>query len=188
MGSTLDVYAISLERLTQAAGSGDQSLIAAIKTSQGDFLASVDEINDEAGFTCAEALAELVNGGISQRELGYLYGYAVKAICMHLGKELSGAGPFSRISGWTEEVDASLKAHGIPLAIDDVLYAGSPVRIPEPDDYPFIGHMTPDIVAPTLAAFQAQPAAADNEDLLLIRGWLEEAAKIPGGALVSFII
>jgi len=187
MSSTLNVYAVPLERLRQVMGSGDQDLITAIKASQSSLLASVDEIDDEAGFTCAEAVADLVNGNASKAHPSYFYGYAMEAICNHLGKALPSLSGISGVPDWVDEVTANLGTLGVPLDLNELVYGGSPVRIPSPDDYPFIGHLEPDTLASAQAAFQGKQIPEEDEDLPQIREWLDEAVKIPGAALVGFV-
>ena len=88
MSSTITVYLVSIDRLRQLLGSRDQATIRAVVTGREDFLHDVDEIDEDAGMSCADAIAELVNGEVSEDGPGYLYGYALEAICSSVGKEL----------------------------------------------------------------------------------------------------
>jgi hypothetical protein len=191
MSSGINVYAVPMERLKQAVGSRDQAIIDAIVAGQKGFLSSIDDIDEEAELRCADAVAELLNGELSEDAPGYLYGYAVEAICSHVGETLPNICPIAGASDWIEEVDALLEGKGIPVRLNGLVYGGSPVPIPEPDDYPFIGKWTAAELAAAKAAFEAadltdvDPEMA--ETLQQMRDWVEAAAKNPGTSLVGFL-
>jgi hypothetical protein len=191
MSSTVTVYAVSVDRLKQVVGSGDQALIDAIVEGQADFLASIDEIDDEAERTCAEAVADLVNGETSDDAPGYLYGYALETICRHVGQELPNISGISRASQWIEKIDAVLTSKGVPLRFSNLVYDGTPIPIPEPDDSPSIGQWPAGKIPAALAAIQSiEPAGIDNdmdETFAQMRGWFERAAKTPGVSIVGFL-
>ena len=191
MSSSINVYAVPLERLRQVIGSRNQGLIDAIAESHEDFLSSIDDIDDEAETTCADALTDLINGETSDDTPGYLYGYALEAICSHLGEELPNISAISRASDWIEEVDRILERKGIPVRLNRLVYAGSPVPIPEPDDYPFIGQWTPAEIAAATTAFQtADLTDVDRgtaDTLQQVRRWLAAAAKTPDTSIVGFL-
>jgi hypothetical protein len=191
MSSAINVYAVSVERLKGVIGSRDEGLIEAIVEGQEGFLESIDDIDDEAETTCAEAVAELINGEVSEDAPGYLYGYALEAICSHLGEELPNVCPISGASDWIEEVDEVLERKGIPVRLNRLVYADSPVEIPEPDDYPFIGEWTAAEVAGAVAAFQTADLTDVDEEMAetieQMRGWVEVAAKEPGASVVGFL-
>lgn len=191
MSSALHVYAVSIEELHKALGSGDEELIAQILECQEDFLQTIDEIDDEAEFSCAEAVGELIRGELNEDAPRYFYGYALEAICFQLGDELPNICPISRASTWIEEVDVLLKHFGIPVRLLQLIHGGSPVRIPEPDDYPYIGSWTSAEVTAAKAAFAGYDSTDIRPDmeatLQQIRGWVEAAAKRPGNAVVGFL-
>src|SRR5687768_10056766 len=114
MSSAINVYAVPVGRLAEVVGSRDRAVIDAIVEGQADFLESIDNIHEEAEMSCAEAVAELINGEVSEDGPGYLYGYALEAICRHVGEELPNMGPISGSSDWIEEVDGVLEGKGIP--------------------------------------------------------------------------
>jgi hypothetical protein len=191
MSSSINVYAVPLERLTQVVGSRDQGLIDAIVEGREDFLSSIDDIDDEAEMTCADAVAELINGEASEDAPGYLYGYALEAICSHVGDELPNICPIVGAADWIEEVDRILERKRIPVRLSALVYGGSPIPIPEPDDCPFIGQWTPAEIAAAATAFQAaDPADVDQataDALQQARRWVEVAAKKPGTSIVGFL-
>jgi hypothetical protein len=191
MSSGINVYAVPIERLKQLVGSRDLGTIDAIVEGHEEFLSSIDDIDEEAELTCADAVAQLLNGELSEDAPGYLYGYAVEAICSHVGETLPNICPIAGASDWIEEVDALLERKGIPVRLNALLYGGSPVPIPEPDDYPFIGKWTAAELAAAKSAFESadltdvDPEMA--ETLQQMRDWVEAAAKKPGASLVGFL-
>src|SRR6185312_9331206 len=102
MSSSLNAYAVSLDQLRQVVGSRDKALIDAIISGHARFLTTIDNIDEEADFSCAQAVAHLVNGEIDEDVPGYLYGYAVEATCLHVGRKLPNVCPIG--SSWIEEV------------------------------------------------------------------------------------
>jgi hypothetical protein len=98
MSLSINVYAVSLEQLKQVVGSHDQAIIDAIVEGHEDFLSTIDDIDVDAKLTCADAVAELINGELSEDAPGYLYGYAVEAICRRACPKHLRAGGFRRAS------------------------------------------------------------------------------------------
>jgi hypothetical protein len=191
MSSTINVYAVSIDRLNQLLGSRDQAEIDAVVSSHKGFLATIDDIDDEAEMTCAQAVAELVNGSPDKDGPGYLYGYALEALCAYAGEELPNICGIVGASRWIEETDALLERLQVPLRLMDLVYRGSPVPIPDPDDSPCIGRWPADQIPTALAALRAvdfNPLDRDAaETLEQIRGWLEAAAREPGASIVGFL-
>lgn len=191
MSSSINVYAVSLEDLKPAAGSGDHALIDGATRSREWFLSTIDDIDDEAPIPCAQALADIVSGRVTEDAPGYLYGYALEAICGHVGRELPNICGIAGSTQWMEEVDAALKRRGVAVQLSDLLYRGSPVPIPEPDDFPFIGYWTPDEITTALAAIRGgDRSGLDNEMAEMFReieGWLAGASESPGAAIVGFL-
>ena len=191
MSSSINVYAVPVAHLKQVIGSRDQTIIDAIAAAQSRFLASIDDIDDEGEIQCAAAVADLVNGTIKEDVSSYLYGYAFEAICAQIGKPLQNICPIAGVSEWIEGVDALLESHGIPVRLATLVFAGSPISIPEPDEYPFIGHWPADKIAESLEAFRSLNLAAVDKDmaetLSLLRIWLDEAGKIPAASVIGFL-
>lgn len=192
MSSSISVYAVSLADLKRVAGSGDQALIDAATRAREWFLSTIDDIDDEAPIRCAQALADIVNSRVSEEAPGYLYGYALEAICGHLGRELPNICGITGSTRWMEKVDATLKRRGITIQLNELLYRGSPVPIPaEPDDYPFIGYWTSVQIATALFAIRAgDRSELDNEmaeTFKEIEGWLAAASESPNAAIVGFL-
>jgi hypothetical protein len=192
MSSTFDVYAVADERLKQVVGSRDKALADAIVASQEHLLSSVDEIDEESELKAADALRELIDGQLSGDGGGYLYGYALKAICAHIGQELPEISGVAGASDWMNEVDGVLESKGLPMTLNALVYGGSPVEIPEPDDYPFIGKWDASKVPAALASFRAADLSDVEDDeiaetITQMRQWLEAAAQKAGTSLIGFL-
>lgn len=191
MSSTITIYAVSLERLKQAAGSKDEALLAQIVEQQADYLENVDEIDEDSGFLCADALADILHGRVNDETPGYLYGYAFEALCRQLGEEVGGIPSISRATTWIEMVDAELQAKSSPIGLSGLVFSGCPLTLPQPDDYPVIGHVAASLIAPVLAKLATLDADGFEDDaaevIAEITAWLEAAAATPGAALVGFL-
>lgn len=191
MGYCISVFLMPRDALAQAMGSRNDQLVSAVKANQAWLLSSADDIDDEAQIDCATAVRNLVHGE-SDDSPGYLYGYALKALCQQLGRELPEIAAISGAFDWVEEIDAALAERSVPLALSDLIYAGSPVDIPEPEDFPAIGHWQPETITQAHVAMAAldlvQEADGDlRETLEQIRGWLDAAVKAPGASVIGFL-
>src|SRR5436309_3392718 len=61
MSSTFEAYVVSLDKLQQVIGSSSQQLTEAVLASEDyDLLTNVDDIDDEAGFSLADAISFLI--------------------------------------------------------------------------------------------------------------------------------
>jgi hypothetical protein len=193
MSSTLSVYVISFDRLKNVRGSRDRGLVEAIGAELEYFLSQVDELRDEDEDvpTCRDAVAQIVEGAPLAAHLGYLYGYALEAICAHLGRELPGVSSISRAAAWIDEVDEFLAGKGIPIGLSNLVFGVCPVDIPTPDDHPSIGSWPPHVIPGALEAIRrADLAGSDDgttETIAQVRGWLEVAAGDPEEGLMGFL-
>jgi hypothetical protein len=155
MGYGLTVYTVQLDQLKRAIGSRDAALADAVIEAHRELLEGVDQIGAEAeadgsdpvSFTAADAVRHLIDNQVVAGAPGYVYGYALQAICSHLGEEIDSIVPISRVSEWADDVDAALAPSQLGVTLVDLIYGGSPVKIPEPDDWPGIGFWPPEKVA-----------------------------------------
>jgi hypothetical protein len=191
MSSAITVYAVPLDRLKQVVGSGDRAAIDAIVIDTKDFLTSIDDIDDEAVLTCADAVADLVNGEITDDGPGYLYGYALEALCIHIGEELPNICSIVGATQWIAKVDKLLEIKGVPVRLASLVFGASPVPIPTPDDCPCIGSWSASSISAALVAIQSlNMTGLDgemSETIMQIRSWLETAATSPGVSIVGFL-
>lgn len=121
MSSGINVYAVPTARLNEVIGSRDRGTIGAIIAGQQSFLSGIDDIDGDAEMSCADAVTDLVNGERSEGGPGYLYGYALEAICAHVGDELPNICPISGTSEWIDAVDAFLESNNVPLRLNDLV-------------------------------------------------------------------
>lgn len=191
MSEAIHVYAVPLENLKQLLGSGAIKAAATICRLQADRLAAVDDIDDEAEMTCADAVTELITGRISNSESRHLYGYALEAICCSLGTELPNICPISAGSTYIEDGDRMLQQKRVPLQLTDLVFGGGPVDIPRPDDYPFIGWWPAEQIAQAAIALRTIDATGLDrhmaELLEQIRSWVTQTARLPRHSLVGFL-
>ncbi|MBL8851267.1 MAG: hypothetical protein JNG89_16415 [Planctomycetaceae bacterium] len=188
MSSLLQVYAVPLYKLNVLMGSRSEKSLNAILLLQQDFLLRISN-DDEEEITCAQALAELVNGEVSSEHLGHLYGYALQAICAAIGKRLPDLDVVSSLD-WINEFDQALAQQQIPLSLMSLMYCGPPVAIPRPDDFPFIGGWTPEEVAAAVAPLDAMNTDRLNNDhaeaLRTIKSWVKQTVEIRDAAIIGF--
>jgi hypothetical protein len=191
MSSTLTVYAIPFERLQRVPGSRDRGLVEAVSAESRGFLAQIDALGDgdEERPRCRDALAQIVEGAALSPHLGYLYGYALEALCAYLGRELPNVSGISGASAWVEKADELLRGRGAPVGLTDLVYGVCPVEIPEPDDYPYIGAWPPHVIPAALGAVRCvDPQGLGyelRETVARVRAWLEAAGS--GEGLVRFL-
>ncbi len=199
MSATLNVYAISFERLRRVPGSRDSALVGAIGAELEDFLGQIDRLRDDPDEdeeadevpTCLEAVGQIVDGAPLLSHLGYLYGYAFEAICAHLGRELPGISGIVGTWDWAGEVDEVLRGGGMPVGLNDLIFGRCPIQIPAPDDVPCLGSWPPEVIPGALQAIRSldldglDPEMTDT--IAQVRRWLEAAAEEPGLGLVGVL-
>lgn len=204
MGSTLVPIAIELGRLDAALGSGDERLLSAVL---GRYRGEIEPIDDMAAeffededvdgvFTVRDALRQMVMGEEYRRErgLGFVYGYTLHFLCLHLGEELPN-GWWRTTSGWPvkQRVDQALAAAGVAegvLRTRLLVGRGPPVPLPEIEDYPSVGYLR---VGEARVALTAVPedgvAAVGDPDIRgalgVLRGWLSACVE-SGRDLICF--
>lgn len=92
---------------------------------------TVDEEEDDEDWNTVEAVKAIINGDLNNNQiLGFQYGYGLEAICMDLGENEFIEQLESVRGSWTFEEMWSW-----------ILDSKSPIAIPEPDDFPCIGHL-----------------------------------------------
>jgi hypothetical protein len=179
MSYSLSPYQVDLDALRRAVGSRDESLLA-VMVADDPRLAEPEK----AGRTRREiplgrALRHLVMGEPAVEGSAHQYGYALEALCKHLGGSLPSA-------EWAGVSWFALEATGLDGLMTG---AGPPVTLPPIEDFPAIGHLGADEVAERAASpARDRPGGVDPEYLPLIdefQGWLRTAASGRNG-LVFF--
>jgi hypothetical protein len=161
MGTTLTPIAVSLDKLTAVCGSGDRGLLDSVIKKFGREFWQFDEMGEDlddlgeddapAGnsITMKEALGHLIMGEEYNQKAGFMYGFALQFICLHIGTRLPND-HWCSLSGWSwfPEVDNALETLGVPeerLRVQRHLTGrGSPVPIPVIEDFPAIGYLKQD--------------------------------------------
>jgi hypothetical protein len=201
MSTAVNVYSVPVDGLRAVPGSKNKKLLAAVRK-QKSFLQMIDDIadpddEDETPPTCAEAVAQIINGDKMDDRFGHVYGYAYEAICAELGAEaephwwsIVGAG------AWFEQIDKALQTLGFPVQVTCLLYQGALIEIPDPDTYPGLGWWTADEIAaavPVLDRLDLEKMAAKTAEkvkpvadaFFAIRAWITLAASRPGDWLIG---
>ena len=190
MGTTLTPIAVELDRLKAVCGSGDRgllnSVVKAFKRDFGQFDEMGEDLDDwgedddaPAGnsITMKEALGHLVMGKGYNPRAGFMYGYALMFICRHIGAALPN-GHWCSVSGWSwfPDVDKALEDLGVPEGVlrvqGPLTRRGSPVPIPEIEDFPAIGYLRQDEVR--LAAGELDEGKVKSVEPEPLRRGLEE--------------
>jgi hypothetical protein len=113
--------------------------------------------------------AQMVMGEEYDEEAGFVYGYALEFICRHLGEFLPNGEWSAMRAEWAETADRALEASGVgekALRLRRLMSRGSPVPLPEIEDFPAIGYLRLEEVQAALAAFgEDQLAAVKDKEL-----------------------
>jgi len=186
-----DVYLVPFDGLKQLAGSKDRHALATIREEQAGILADADGLlAADATATCADALAELIDGkdfgaGASPRNL-FRYRFALEAIWAHLGQY---AGEV-----WCEtadDLDDVFAELGVPLTFTALVGGDSVVAIPVWDDLPCVGAWSPEQAVAALPAVEAiDPDDLEVDDELgegtaVLLDAIKDAAGRPGWGVVA---
>jgi hypothetical protein len=94
-------------------------------------------------------------------------------------------------SDWIEAVDAVMQDKGLTVRLSSLVYGGSPVAIPTPDDYPFIGQWPPGEVAAALKAFESLDTSDFDQEMAetfaQMHHWVKAAAGNEGAKVLGFL-
>lgn len=143
MSYTLTPFLVDLGKLKAAVKSKDKALLQAVYAGNPDALsadAEPEEDDEDEDLSLRTALQHLVMGEPFADDSAHQYGYALMELCGHLGARL----PADQWSGVRWEV---LEQTG---ADELVTKTGTPVELPETDDFPRIGFLDARKVAATV--------------------------------------
>lgn len=187
MGSAVAfVYAVPRNELLRVPGSRQKRIIKTIAKDYWRLEAVAESFeDDDLPIDLVGAVTQIVNGEQLQPDLGSLYLCAVEAICWHLGSTLVLPIGFPG----HEEIDEQLAGHGCPLRVEDLVFSGSPLAIPEPDCPPSMGWWPPEAItagAPLIGRIPLRRVGREiAAGLAEVRRWLAEVRKVPDGCLVG---
>lgn len=149
MSYAVHAYAIDLVALGKIAGSGNAVLAKRLVNRFARELQQIDDVDFEPGPTrAAEILTRLVveglpDGADAGDEPGYKWGYALELVCRELSEPL----PSRVFSGMGSELfdalDAALARAKNKRRVSAIFFDGAPLPLPEIEDFPAIGHLTP---------------------------------------------
>lgn len=169
MSYTLIPIAVDLQQISEVIGSKNQHLVDVINAEFGPKITGLEELfNDfveesDGELTVHVAMIQLIMGEKYNEDQGSVYGYALEALCRHLGQSL----PNSEWSGinweWPERADDALAMAGIdPSPVGDLMRRPLPIALPKIKDFPSIGFME-------LAEIQTALVAFGKEQLLQVK-------------------
>jgi hypothetical protein len=194
MSYDLMPYAVDFGRLRAAVGSGDERLLAELASAHADEMTRLDrhdEDHDPPIPPAADVLRHLILGEAGDPAAGFKYGYALEWLCEHFGEPLNNSEWSAMRGQWFDTVGEALVAAGVPatFSVLNLAFRGSPVPIPEPDDFPGIGYFTPEEVPAAAAALDAADLGTMPEDVRKsvgqVRDWLGVCEET-GRGLVCF--
>jgi hypothetical protein len=197
MSCNLTVYSVPYKTLLAIPGSKDKRLMEKVRAgwtwSYNQIDAMIDrnnEFRDESDRTklkFLDVLGQILDGKPLKGAEGFVYGYAVESICWALGKQLDNDHLPALDS---EEIDEFLQENKVPVSIEQLGQGEPPFPIPEPDDFPGIGHWKPNEIAKAQKALKKidLTKAPDYIQAMVenISDWLN-AAKKGEDCLVGFV-
>jgi hypothetical protein len=177
-------FSVKIEQLQKAVGSKDAALAARLKARLEDLVEEFDS-GDEEEPTINDAIDDLINGAELRKGYGHLYGYVVEGMCWEMGKMLDNDELGGMNADWSEELNQAMQDGGVSEEIlsltGHLMYRRSPVEIPEPDDFPFIGYLTKAEIPAALAAMKQANFEEASDDvrraMVELQEWLEACGK-----------
>ncbi len=136
MSYSLVPYLVDLNDLRRAIGSKDTELLEAVIQGDPDRFPPDDLDESDGEVSGCRALRDLVMGTVPEAGSGHPYGYALERLCDHLGRRLDA-------DMWESIHWEVLEDTGFEAVLSG---SGSPVPLPPIDDFPTIGHLTPEQV------------------------------------------
>lgn len=187
MGYGFMIWAVDTNKLQQVVGSKDEKLRRMIGGRFKHDIARLDDMFDNPN--TYEALRQIVDGTIPEGARGAVYAYAFKLLVEHFGKFQDNGCVYPWSSPDFKPLNAALAELNVPFKFDKFQWSGLPVKIPEPDDFPCTGWVSPEdvkIVDAALANATYSGTDGDVRDVIAaMRGWFRNAAA-KGWGLVSY--
>jgi hypothetical protein len=156
MSYSLVPYAIDLEQLRAAVGSRNASLKQEVCAANAERIEEdAEDLEDDESLTLKAAVSELIDGEFSDEDSAHQYGYALEALCSHLGQSLD-------VNLWCGVRWEAMDVTGL----DDVIIdSGPPVDLPDlTGNFPTIGHLDAKAVAAAVGQLDASPSKHDDSD------------------------
>ena len=145
-----------------------------------------DEVDEEDEPTLEQALVDLVLGNDLNESYCHKYGYALELVCDHFGEMLVNSEWTAMRIEWAETVAEAMGEAGIDASAISVtnhlMFRGSPVSIPPQDDFPSIGFLRRDEIAPAAQAIDAADLSSMDDDVRTsveqIRLWCSRCTEL----------
>lgn len=184
MGYSYSVYAVDLAKLQKVWASADDKTKRALLKKQAERIEQNDKwfaTRIEAGApTLATCIDDIFAGKVTKKKFGYQYGYALEAICAHLGSRIEDLD----MTWFAEFLDPYLKKQKQASTQKLIGHDVRPIAIPKADDFPEIGTIDAAGMTKLAAALDAIEDAVEEEDdgdaaevIEELRGWLARAKK-----------
>ncbi|WP_344594835.1 DUF7691 family protein [Actinomadura vinacea] len=159
-------YAVNLDGVTSMIGSRSEKLLKTLLSGWARDLEDYDGLRDDVGqggadVTSAQtALRHMVMGEEYDDRVGFIYAYCLKIFLAARADTdfLSNNGWSGMRFGWFETVASELKAAGVDFDPLDLIFGGSPVRLPPTGGFPNIGHLGRAEMPAILAKFEGMDA------------------------------
>ena len=124
MGYCVTSFAVDLSQVSWAVGSRNQPLLNILIEEFEDDFEQYDEMaanfhddeDPDDPLTMRTALTQMIMGDAYNKQLGFMYGYALEFLCLHFGERLPNREWSAMPSGceWVETVDRALDRAGVP--------------------------------------------------------------------------
>lgn len=145
-----------------------------------------DESVDENEPTLEKALSDLLAGAELSTAHGHKYAYALDLLCDHFGEFLDNSAWSAMRGEWADDVYQAMKRAGIDeqaVSVNDhLMFRGSPIAIPEPDDFPSIGFLRKQEIGNAVKAIDSGDLSSMDEEIkesvMQIRGWLARCEEL----------
>lgn len=160
----------------------DVEVLAAPSAHTGDPQAFFDWMVDvHRATTCSEAvrtaLRELFFSEEHSGSDGAPFGLALQILCARFGGALSNRYWYPISTSWFDKVGDTLDRLRVDFDPHDLAFSGSPISLPEIEDFPAIGHFTRAELEPVAHAFAAADLSGIGDEEIAesvteLRGWV----------------
>ena len=169
-------FKIRLDALNDVLALRDEALFAWVRDHCRDDLTEHDKWFDTAR-PAADYLADLMLGRPHVAEDVHLYGYCVKTLCELWGAPLANEGWWGMRYGWFSTVSDTVAQAGVTYDFAGLIVGGPGVEVPDPGDFPAMGHITRDGLQSHLDRLDgADLAGIDDRQVVeavgQVRSWL----------------
>jgi hypothetical protein len=172
MSRSLHVYATHFPAVRAVLGSQDRALVKTLSRG-GDAPELTGALEEIVGRAPGSASAPW-------RSSPVWLTFAQERLCEAHGRALPNDGVSGTSLSRLEELDRGLTATGLSVSLESLMYGGGPLKgLPWPDDFPSMGHWTPEETAALRDAYgRLKPESEDpdvDEVLVMLGEWLERS-------------